>query len=540
MTVHNALTPVAGTNGYQQQIAIDPNEPLTLSVANASGRITILGSDQPNVWVVVRRTDDRPDDDEVGIAVSVEGNSISVRPEWQIASGLQGLAKRVKDQLQHGFNPDDWNISKLQLHPDLEYDIRVEIPREVQDGSRVQAKSASGRIDLSEVHADVTTASASGAVRLTNVDGKTSAHTASGSVNVTNVTGSLEVNTASGGIRVSGGEAWTALRTVSGSVKIEDVTLRNARIVTVSGSVSGDAIANNAIDYTVETVSGSVKLDLRVPASGATSRLNFKTLSGSARVDGDWIAEGKRNWRIGSGEDGPQVRVKTVSGSLKMTGQACTDVSLDAAHLPTPLERVDVDRDLATEPFGPGQADGDDQDLGKQVSANLDLDLNLDKAFAWAKETARKFTPPTPPTPPTPATPSTPATPVTPPAPPTPPDWSWSSGAGTPPPPGAANPAADVAAGDTAPLPAVPVPQAPTASSGDASNAAEAAEAEVEAAEAEVEAAEAEREATAAGDTSSLESVDAERLHILEALERGEIDVDEALATLDREETRRA
>ena len=41
-------------------------------------------------------------------------------------------------------------------------------------------------------------------------------------------------------------------------------------------------------------------------------------------------------------------------------------------------------------------------------------------------------------------------------------------------------------------------------------------------------------------DTSSLPSADAQRLHILEALERGEIDVDEALATIEREEARRA
>jgi len=535
MTEHNTLTPIAGTNGYQQQIAIDPNEPLMLSVANASGRITIVGADQPNVWVVVHRTDDRQDDDEVAIAVSVEGNTISVRPEWQIASGIQGLAKRVKDQLQHGFNPDDWDISKLHLHPDLQYDIRVEIPREVVEGSRVQAKSASGKIDISGVEANVTAASASGAIRLSEIDGKVSAHSASGSVTVTNATGSLEVNTASGSIRVSGGEAWTALRTVSGSVKIEDFTLRNARIVTVSGSVSGDAIANNAIEYSIETVSGSVKLETRVPASGATSHLSFSTLSGSAKVDGDWTPVGRRTWRIGSGEEGPQFRVKTVSGSLKMTGQACTDVSLQAAQFPAPAERADssrgTDPDRTTEPFTPQQADDDDQTGAKNDSASLDLDLNLDKAFAWAKDAARKFTPPTPPAPPTPPTPATPTAPVTPVAPVTPqttPDWSWSSGAGTPPPPSTANPAAAASGEDTARLPS------PNADARVESTPPPAGSADATAGD------DAGTEQSANADTTSLDSVDAERLHILEALERGEIDVDEALATIEREETHQA
>ncbi len=555
MTAQHALTPISGTNGYQQQIAIDPNEPLTLSVANASGRITIVGSDQPNAWVVVRRTDDRHDDD-VGVAVSVDGNTISIRPEWQIASGLQGLAKRVRDQLQHGFNSDDWDLSKLQLHPDLDYDIRVEIPRDLADGSRIQARSASGRIDISGAHADVTGASASGALRLTDITGKTTVNSAGGSVRAHNVSGSLEVNTASGRIEVGGGEVWTALRTMSGSVKLDDVTLKNARIVTVSGSVHGMVTAPNAIDYSIETVSGSVRLDARLPATGSTARLSVKSISGSAKVDGDWVMDGKRQWRLGSGEDGPQFRVKTVSGSLKCTGHADPEVMARREPMPVPLpasseDDAEADTGMATKPFAPDAASGDGEQRGKQqgkqVTANLDLDVNLDKAFAWAKDAARAFTGPTPPSPPAPPSSVSPADPVAPTTSLTPPTPVVTSHDG-----------ADT--GDTAPLTTISRSPASTEAEREAAQADLEAEQEAERAELEAEreaeqaerdaivgaavesatAGQAEREADATGDTSSLDSADAERLHILEALERGEIDVDEALATIEREESRRA
>src|SRR5687767_4240785 len=75
----SSLSPIKGSNGYQQQIPIDPAKPLDLSISNASGEVKLLASDQQNVWVVVRRVDGTIDEDEeVGVTIDVEGNRISV------------------------------------------------------------------------------------------------------------------------------------------------------------------------------------------------------------------------------------------------------------------------------------------------------------------------------------------------------------------------------------------------------------------------------------------------------------------------------
>lgn len=520
MTASHSLTPISGTNGYQQSIEIDPGQPLHLSVSNASGKVRIVAADQSSVWIVVRRTDGQVGGiDEVAMTVNVDGNTISIHPDWSVASGLSGLTRRIRDQLQHGLNPDDWNISKLRLNPDLEYDIRVEIPRALAEGSTVNAKTASGDVDVSGVRGDLTVATASGSTAITDVKGKVSVHSASGSIRLNQVYGSLEANSASGSIRVDGGDVWTALRSASGSVHLNEVRLKNARIVTVSGSVKGNIIADNAADYAFKTVSGSVKLDATLPGMGSTSRLSYKSTSGSAKVGGDWRAEGKKSWALGSGEDGPNITVRTVSGSLNLTGSADSNL----AGRSEPLPAFAFPDSESSEPSDTAE----DDVKGRTLRADLDLDLDIDKTVNWAKDFARSFTHPTPPTPPTSPTPATPAAPMTPATPPTPsappmsggrPESAGPRDAEVTPATAESPPVVEHDTTDTQPLPlgapSVEAPSAPVSNAhpmtGAATNA----------------------------DTSSPGVEDSERLRILEALERGEIDIDDALARIEREESR--
>ncbi len=508
MASTHAMTPIAGTNGYQQQISIDPEQPLQLSVSNASGEIRIASSDQAGVWVVVRRSDGNPehDPDVIPVTVDVDGNHISVHPDWGVAGGVAALARKIKDQLQNGLNPSDWDLSKFRLNPDLNYDIRVQIPRTLAEGSKVSAKTASGPLSISDVTAEVVAASASGKVSLNTVRGKITTNSASGSISIDGVHGSLEANTASGSLAVADGEAWTALRTVSGRIGIERFTMKNARLASVSGSIHANVTADNAQEYAISTVSGSVRLDLTVPATALTT-LTSRSASGSAKVSDDWTTAGKRRWTIGAGEPGPTFNVKTVSGSLKASATA--DSSVAARNEPLPVAPDGDEGDNMTN-TGEGHT---------HAGAHFDIDTHAEGMATWARDFAQDFkknfaslaTPPEPPEPP--ARPNAP----TPPAPPAPPPgatdatspipaqpWTWSSGSGSPPPTGAGTSATQ----ETAPIPPVP-PATP------------------------------ERDVAASAPTTD-DSLDAERLRVLEALERGDIDIDEALAKLDTDDTRGA
>lgn len=555
-TANNALTPIAGTNGHQQFISFDRSQPLQLSVTNASGQVRVTGSTQEGVWLVVRRTDGNPDEAEttIPITVSISDNSISIHPDWNVAGGFSALAKKIKDQLQYGLNPSDWDISNFRLNTDLNYDMRVEIPMDLVDDSKITVKTASGAVTLNSIAANTSVATASGAISASGLTGIVSAHSASGAIALEQVNGSLEANAVSGAISLRGGEAWSALRTVSGRIQVDEFTMKHARVATVSGAVSARIAANNAQTYNFSTISGRVQLDVTVPAS-VSSSLVSRSASGSANAGGDWVPVERRHWTMGTGETGPAFDIKTVSGALECSGHL--DGAMLALH--EPLPDMEAARDAGD---SPSHEPDDASSHGKETQGAgtpFDMNMDLDGLASWAKDFARDFkknfsslaTPPEPMEPEQPAPPTPPQAPGTPPAPPagSPAPWTWSTTAGDTSPAGAASEQTTPPnAADTALVPPAPdhstetTPATPAASTSEPApsdtppNAADTALVTPEPDHTE-ETAPIVPEPANTVDTASkagvLDPQDAERLKVLEALERGEIDVDEALSKLD-------
>ncbi|MGN6032697.1 MAG: DUF4097 family beta strand repeat-containing protein [Thermomicrobiales bacterium] len=516
--ITSAMTPIQGSNAFEQHIQVDPSQPIDLSVTNASGRVEVVATETRTIHVIVNRTDGQHED-EPEIVVSVNGNQVSVRPSWMAASGISGFAKKLKDQLQNGLNTNDWKFEGLKFTPDLDYNIWVEVPRNQVDGSRFAVKTASGRATVKGLRDSVSIATASGRIDAGNLDGQIAAHTASGSISLANITGKLEANTASGSISLQGGEAWTTLRSVSGKVAIDRFTLKNARITTVSGGIQGAAIFNNTTDYQFESVSGSIKMDVVAPVDSTTT-LEFKSMSGSAKPNG-FVMTGKNAWSIGSGPQGPALKARTVSGSLKLDAHPESSIPTrhDAPPQPT-FVMTDNEADETTAPFtrssvapvppvppvppaAPFGARSEHQQPGQPAEPMFTPPADWPD---WIKATARSveetarhvvtsFQQPLAPF--DAQAPAAPQAPQAAPAPMTP-------------------PAAEAPAPADAPkrtITFVPKNDAPA-----------------------VPAPEASAVADAPADTTQLANQDeAERLRILEAVERGEIDIDEALARIDRD-----
>lgn len=331
----HAMTPISGTNGFQQRINFDPNAPLNLSVTNVSGQVRVSGANQNDIWVVVKRSRGNEIDDpqDIPIVVNVDGNDVSIHPDWSMASGIAGIARRLRDQLKHGLNPSDWDLTGLKASLDIEYDIIVELPRSLAPDSKVTVKTASGEFAVQDLTADVSAASASGRGSVNTVNGIVTVNSASGALTIDKITGSLEANSVSGAVNINGGEGWLAARSVSGKVDINDFTMKNARLSTVSGGVHVNGRAVNTEEYTVNTVSGSVNLDLELPANGKTT-LRHSSTSGSARMSDEWTKIEKRTWAIGDGAEGPRFSVRTVSGSLRANARLKKNLALRNEPLP--------------------------------------------------------------------------------------------------------------------------------------------------------------------------------------------------------------
>ncbi len=375
----------------EAQVTFNADAPLTLSASNASGRVDVTTDatlPAGTLEVAAIRTDDGEfEEGDHHLTVKVEGNTISIHPDWQFASGVSGLARRIRDQLQYGFRPEDWNLSRLRLSPELDFHIIVRLPASLADGSQIKLRTASGEVDARNFRAGASIITASGDVDARDLTGTISIHTASGDVEAANIIESLEVNTASGDITISGGDAWLAARSASGDVDIRDFSLRNARVTTVSGDVQLHARLNNTASYGFETVSGDISLDATLPGRDARATLGFGTLSGSSDVGPVWEKQKRREWTAGTGDSGPAINVKTVSGDL--SASARIDDSVEARSIPMPARRE--------EPEGDNEDFVDFKEEMKQFGREMKHFGEEMKHLAGGHPV-----PPTPPTPPTP------------------------------------------------------------------------------------------------------------------------------------------
>lgn len=391
MSTEQDFTITGHNRQLETEASFNADRPLTLSATNASGRIELrTDPTRPSgsVLVVVRRTDnDEFDDDDHALTVKVDDNVISIHPDWQFAAGFTGLARRFRDQLQHGFRPEDWNLSRLKLSPELDFHIFITLPAGLAEGSQIKLRTASGEIDARDIAARVSIVTASGDVEAADLTGVIAINTASGDVQANDITDSLEINTASGNASIRGGDIWLAARSASGDVSVQDTRLRNSRVTSVSGDISLRAIFDNTANYGMETVSGDVSLDTRLPGQNVMATLGFGTLSGSSNVGSAWEKRKRREWSAGSGDQGASINVKTVSGDL--SAAARLDNAIEARTLAMPRSAKDQEDDADSD------FSGDMREFKREM-----------KEFGREMKHMGHVTPPAPPpTPPTPPTP---------------------------------------------------------------------------------------------------------------------------------------
>lgn len=380
----DSIVPVDSTATFT--FDIDTSTALHLTVSNNDGEINVRGTDGSAVKVVATRTHSRrgngqgdPKDDFV---VEHTGNRISLRPNWQVGKTAQDIAQKVKTQLKEGFRAEDWDFKKMRFAGDASYDLTVEVPASISGDSHLSFRTSSGELSVAGLNATVSVATASGDAKVERVEGKVSAHSASGDISLRAITGSVESNTASGDISLNGGDGWTALRSVSGDITIRDYTLKNARVTTVSGTVNADVTVNNAADYTFDSVSGDMRLTTMIPASGAT--LSFRSMSGDADVEGDWTkGDSKRSWTLRGAAGGPKIAVKTVSGDLRANGVLSGDLESRSETVPQDVQ--DDENAPHAETLG-----AHDEPHGEHGKHEVTVDADWEKAKGWLKDIAKR------------------------------------------------------------------------------------------------------------------------------------------------------
>jgi hypothetical protein len=164
----------------------------------------------------------------------------------------------------------------------------------------------------------------SGRLSVEDVQGNLIIRTVSARQELRSLAGNLVISTVSGGVAAEGIHGKASVRTVSGAVRISRGQLVSLTGRTVSGGIDVETPLDPTGPYDFESVTGGVRL--AVPASTALSA-EHESLSGWLRSElPAEIHELRRGqWRAEVGGGGVRVRVKSVSGGLRIAqyvGQA--------------------------------------------------------------------------------------------------------------------------------------------------------------------------------------------------------------------------
>ena len=361
-------------NPVDERIEVDLDTPIELVAQNAAGDIAVRATDRPDVRIRSERSGRA---DRAGrLEVNVDDNRITIRagahPTFDF--NLGDLARDLTRDITQGIfgRGDAGRRVEDEVEPESEpgprsrgggrFDVLVEIPL-VAVETRARLRSASGDLTVEGLVGDIDAVAASGGVSLRRLSGTISAQTASGDIDIAEIQGEVRARSASGDVQVNRADLdRCTVQTASGDIRLTRTRLSAA------GPVQ------------IDTVSGDADLDLGVsPATGELGAvLEFKTVSGGARVAPPLAKIGKRTWQVGKGDEGClRLVVRSVSGDLAVK------LALDVAESPVPA--------------GPAR---------RPRSSADDYGFRADR-----EAPARAVVPPVPPVPPVPAVPPVPPVP---------------------------------------------------------------------------------------------------------------------------------
>jgi DUF4097 and DUF4098 domain-containing protein YvlB len=244
-----------------------------VEVSSIRGGVEITNADTSTAEVqIVRTARTRADLEYHKIEVEQTGNTLVVR-------GAQEPEQRQRQNIQ------------------VNHHVILKLPRSID----LSVTSVSGSLKAGDVDGQAQVFSISGSVKIGNVGNKLGVNSVSGNLEVGNVGADAKMNSISGNVRLGQVNGSLDVTSVSGGVSTTLVSLspQGIHIRSVSGSVEIGFKSEVNADFTAESVSGQVHLDVPNVTRGN---------------DGD---SSNVHARIGAG--GTPITITSVSGDIRLT-----------------------------------------------------------------------------------------------------------------------------------------------------------------------------------------------------------------------------
>ncbi len=203
---------------------------------------------------------------------------------------------------------------------DARYEVSV--PR----GSRLILEAVSGDVSATGSQGEIEASSVSGNVDVSDGLRTVSAEAVSGDVHVARVNGNLRAETVSGSLRVENVSGNVEASSVSGDIRLIGIQSKDIRTETVSGDITYAGTIEPSGRYSLESHSGTLRLDI---PRGAGAQFSVETFSGDLSTDfpitlppSNRRREGRVEFTIGDGR--ARVTAQTFSGRIVINSGTTT------------------------------------------------------------------------------------------------------------------------------------------------------------------------------------------------------------------------
>jgi hypothetical protein len=268
------MAPGFGTSPFADTVQLDkPISPgQTFTVVNTNGSTTIHGGSGSSVHVEATR----------------HFNMGGQGPDVQLNPDPNGLT--LDANTPHAGFPNPFGQASS-------VDYVIDVPSSVL----IDARSASGKLQVDGTNSQVQASTTSGELDLSNLSGSAGAKSASGVINLDNVAGQVSAMTNSGRIRGTQLQHVQTVQSASGSISLEGIFTDPAQVSATSGSITLRLLPGSAVQLDVESRTGSVEPQGLTNLSGGQTRRDM--LTGA----------------LGDPAPGATLKVQTNSGNIRLS-----------------------------------------------------------------------------------------------------------------------------------------------------------------------------------------------------------------------------
>ncbi|QBY03843.1 hypothetical protein E2K93_05360 [Thalassotalea sp. HSM 43] len=303
------------TSAHAENQSVDERKAVAadarVKIDNLRGKVTIIGTDDDEVWVKGRL-----DEKATDFVFTVDGKRVTIvvkMPKQMNSSFWDNQAKETDLVINL---PKTADVSFKGVSSDV-------VVSNIHNDTSI--KTVSGSIDAKNLSKDIELESVSGNVDTNNLDGHIRLSTVSGDINDKNSKGILNYHAVSGDIDAQSVSSEVTASVVSGELDIELEQVKDANLSSVSGNVDAKVeLSDNGL-LRLSTVSGKVELAMQ---KGVNADITVNSNAGGRiinKVSDDEVDKAKYGpsskleTRLGNGS--ALVKASTVSGNVVVAYQ---------------------------------------------------------------------------------------------------------------------------------------------------------------------------------------------------------------------------